>query len=115
MLLAVGGTYGVVAYAMSRRTREIGVRLALGATSHNVMRLMMGRGAGVTAAGAVAGACGALVLMRLLASMLFGVTAHDPAVFVAAPLALIAVALAACAMPAWRATRVDPVTILRAE
>jgi putative ABC transport system permease protein len=115
VLLAVGGTYGVVSYAMSRRTREIGVRLALGATPRDVMRLLMRRGAGATALGALAGAGAALVLMRLLASMLFGVTAHDPAVFVAAPFALIAVALAACAMPAWRAARIDPVTILRAE
>jgi putative ABC transport system permease protein len=115
VLLAVAGTYGVVSYTMSRRTREIGVRLALGATPRDVMRLLMGRGAGATAAGALAGAGAALALMRLLASMLFGVTAHDPAVFIAAPLALMAVALAACAVPAWRATRVDPVTILRAE
>jgi len=80
-----------------------------------VMRLLIGRGAAATAVGAIAGTGAALVLMRLLASMLFGVTAHDPIVFAAAPFALIAVALAACAMPAWRATRVDPVTILRAE
>jgi putative ABC transport system permease protein len=115
LLLAVGGTYGVVAYAMSRRTREIGVRLALGATRRGVMRLLMARGAGATAIGAAAGAAGALALMRLIESMLFGVTAHDPAVFAAAPLLLIAVALAACAMPAWRATNVDPMAILRAE
>jgi len=115
VLLALGGTYGVVSYAMSRRTREIGVRLALGATPHEVMRLLMRRGATATAIGAIAGAGAALVLMRLLASMLFGVTAHDPMIFAAAPLALIAVALVACAVPAWRATRVDPVTILRSE
>jgi putative ABC transport system permease protein len=115
VLLALGGTYGVVSYAMSRRTREIGVRLALGATPHDVMRLLIGRGAAATAVGAIAGAGAALVLMRLLGSMLFGVTAHDPMVFAAAPLALMVVALAACALPAWRATRIDPVTILRAE
>jgi len=79
------------------------------------MRLLMRRGATATAIGAIAGAGAALVLMRLLASMLFGVTAHDPMIFAAAPLALIAVALVACAVPAWRATRVDPVTILRSE
>src|SRR5260370_30936871 len=106
VLLALGGTYGVVSYAMSRRTREIGVRLALGATPLDVMRLLIGRGAAATAGGAIDGTRPALVLMRLLASMLFGVTAHDPIVFAAAPFALIAVALAACAMPAWRATRV---------
>jgi putative ABC transport system permease protein len=115
VLLAVGGTYGVIAYSMSRRTREIGVRLALGATARDVMRLLVGGGALTTGAGAMAGAGAALVLTRLFASMLFGVTARDPAIFVAAPLALIAIALAACVLPAWRATRIDPATILRAE
>jgi ABC-type antimicrobial peptide transport system permease subunit len=115
LILAVGGTYGVVSYAMSRRTREIGVRLALGAQRRDVMRLLMGNGARATAIGAAAGTLGALVVMRLLTSMLFGVKAHDPATFITAPLVLLGVALVACAMPAWRATNVDPVAILRAE
>jgi putative ABC transport system permease protein len=77
VLLALGGTYGVVSYAMSRRTREIGVRLALGAMPYDVMLILMGRGAAATAVDAMVSAGAALVLMRLLASMLFGVTAHE--------------------------------------
>jgi ABC-type antimicrobial peptide transport system permease subunit len=111
----VGGTYGVVAYATSRRTREIGVRLALGAQRHDVVRLLLRRGAWATAAGAAVGTVGAFALARLLESMLFGVAAHDPAAFMAAPLALVLVALAACTVPAWRAARMDPVVVLRSE
>jgi putative ABC transport system permease protein len=115
ILLSVGGTYGVVAYATSRRTREIGVRLALGAQRRDVVRLLLRRGAWATAAGAAAGTVGAFALARLLESILFGVAAHDPAAFMAAPLALVLVALAACTVPAWRAARMDPVVVLRAE
>lgn len=115
LLLSVGGTYGVVAYATSRRTREIGVRLALGAQRHDVVRLLLRRGAWATAAGAAVGTVGAFALARLLESMLFGVAAHDPAAFMAAPLALVLVALAACTVPAWRAARMDPVVVLRSE
>ena len=115
LILAVGGTYGVVSYAMSRRSREIGVRLALGAQRGSVVRLLVAQGAGPMAVGAVAGTAGAFVLMRVLESMLFGVTSHDPATFMTAPLLLVTVALAACAIPAWRAANIDPVTVLRSD
>jgi putative ABC transport system permease protein len=115
VLLSVGGTYGVVAYATSRRTREIGVRLALGAQRRQVVGLLLRRGAWATAGGAVAGTAGAFALARLLESLLFGVTAHDPATFLGAPLTLLLVALGACAVPAWRAALLDPVVVLRAE
>ena len=115
LLLAVGGTFGIVSYAASRRTREIGVRIALGASRGDVMRLLVGHGAAATLCGAAAGTIGAFAASRLLASMLFGVTPHDAATFVAAPLLLVAVALAASAIPAWRATSVDPAGVMRSE
>jgi putative ABC transport system permease protein len=115
LILAVGGTYGVVAYAMSQRTREIGLRLALGAQRGDLMRLLLVRGAGATAFGAMIGVTAALGVVRVMRTMLFGVGLTDPATFVLAPAALVVMALIACAVPAWRATRLDPASVLRAE
>jgi predicted permease len=115
--LALGavGIYGVVAYAVSRRTREIGVRMALGARATDVLGMVLRAGGWLTAAGVALGTVIALAASRLLAGFLFGVTPNDPAVFIAVPALLAAVAVGACAIPARRAARVDPVVALRSE
>jgi putative ABC transport system permease protein len=115
LALAAIGLFGVMAYLVSQRTREIGVRLALGATRGEVFRLILGRGLGLAVAGAVVGVGGALWLTRAMQTLLFSVSRTDPLTFIAVPLALVAVALVACYIPARRAMRVDPVTALRAE
>jgi predicted permease len=115
--LALGavGVYGVVAYAVARRTREIGVRMALGARATDVLGMVLREGGVLTGAGVTLGIAGALIASRVLASFLFGVTPTDPAVFVAVPGVLAAVALGACVIPARRAARVDPATALRSD
>ena len=113
--LAAVGVYGVSAYAVTERTHEIGVRLALGATRRDVLALVLRQGLGMAAAGAAAGVAVSLAVVRLIASQLYAVAPADPATFVAVPLMVILVALAACYLPARRATRVDPVFALRAE
>jgi len=115
LLLAAIGLYGVLAYYVSQRRREIGVRLALGAQPAHVVRLVLGRGLWLVAAGIVAGAAGAVAGGRLLQQQLFEIQATDPGTYVAAASLLAAVALIACLVPAWRATRVDPVVALRVE
>jgi predicted permease len=115
LLLAALGLYGVMAYSVGRRTGEIGLRLALGATPADVLRLVIGDGVVLLALGLVAGAGGALTLTRLLASTLHGVTPTDPGTFAAGGLVLSAAALLACWLPARRATRVDPLTAIRCE
>jgi ABC-type antimicrobial peptide transport system permease subunit len=115
LLLAVVGLYGVMAYAVSQRSKEIGVRMALGATRGSVLGLVFREGAPLLALGMAAGLGGAYALSRILESMLFGVGARDPAVFAAVPLVLTAVAVAAMVVPARRASRVDPVRTLGEE
>jgi predicted permease len=112
LLLAVVGIYGVMSYLVAQRTREIGIRLALGAGGADILRLVVGNGARMIGAGIVAGVAGAFALQRLVSTLLFGVTAVDAAsVFAVALLAVVA--LVACYLPALRATRVSPLSALR--
>ena len=115
LALALGaiGVHGVLSYDVARRMREIGIRMALGAERASVLRLIVGQALVLVAIGVLAGGAGAFVLTRTLSTLLFGVTPHDPATFAAAAGVLTIVALAAAAVPAWRATRVDPATALR--
>ncbi|MFN2565239.1 MAG: ABC transporter permease, partial [Gemmatimonadaceae bacterium] len=115
LLLAAVGLYGVVSYTVTQRTHEMGVRVALGAQARDVARLVMREGVGVTAAGAAIGVAAALAGGRFVQSLLYEVSAWDPLVFAAVAVTLLAVAVAATLVPAWRATRVDPVVALRAE
>jgi predicted permease len=114
LLLAVVGIYGVMSYLVTQRTREIGIRLALGAGGADILRLVVGNGARLIAAGIVIGVAGAFALQRLVSTLLFGVTAADTASVFAVAL-LGAVALIACYLPAVRATRVSPIAALRHE
>lgn len=113
--LAAIGIYGVLAFNVSRRTQEIGIRLALGARPGDVLRLIVGQGMWLVMVGIVLGVAGALALTRLMASLLYGVSATDPATFALVSLLLAIVALLACCVPARRAMRVDPMTALRVE
>jgi putative ABC transport system permease protein len=115
VMLAGIGIYGLLAYVVTQRTPEIGVRLAMGATPKDVVRLFVREGAALTIVGVVAGLAGALAAARALTTLLFGVTATDPATFVIVAGLLMAVALVASYVPARRAARVDPMTALRAD
>jgi putative ABC transport system permease protein len=115
LLLAAIGIYGVMSYVVSQRQTEIGVRMALGAPAAQVFRLVIGDGLRLSAIGVVIGAAGALLVARALASLLFGVRPTDPVVLAGAAAVLLAVAALASVVPAWRATRVDPMVALRSE
>ena len=115
MLLAAIGIYGVISYSVAQRTHEMGVRAALGASTWDQVRLVLGSGLSLTAIGLAIGALGALGLTQLLASLLFGVSPRDPSTLVLVAAILAAVALAACYIPARRATRIDPMIALRYE
>jgi putative ABC transport system permease protein len=115
LLLAVVGVYGVLSYSTLERTREIGVRMALGARAADVMRLVAGQGAALSLVGVLGGVAGALALSRFLRNLLFEVQPTDPAIFLEVAALLFVVALAACGIPARRAMRVDPTVALRHE
>ena len=115
LLLACVGLYGLLSYEVARRTREIGVRMALGARPSDVLRFIVRHGVALSAAGAVLGILGALAATRYIASLLYGVRPYDPVTFAAVALLLTIVALAACCIPARCAMRVDPMVALRYE
>jgi ABC-type antimicrobial peptide transport system permease subunit len=114
LLLSVVGIYGVMSYLITQRTHEIGIRIALGAQAAEILRLIVGHGARLIAAGLVIGAAVSIALQRLIAGLLFGVGPTDASAGLAVAL-LAAVALFACYVPAWRATRIDPLSALRHE
>jgi ABC-type antimicrobial peptide transport system permease subunit len=113
LLLAAIGLYGVMSYAVSQSTRELGLRMALGAGASNLLRLVMTRGLALTGGGVALGGAVALGLTRLLGNLLYKVSPHDPLAFGSAFVVMTITALAASFLPAWRATRTDPVQALR--
>jgi putative ABC transport system permease protein len=115
LLLSVIGLYGVISYSVSQMTREVGIRLALGAQRRDILTLIVGHGLVLTLIGLALGLAGAIALGRLLTSLLFGVTAIDPATYISVSLLLLLTALVACYLPARRATKVDPLVALRYE
>ena len=115
LVLTLVGLYGVMSYSVAQRTNEIGIRLALGAQTRDVMLMIVKQGSQLIVLGLVIGLVGAYALTRLISSLLFGVTAKDPFTFVAAAVLLALVAFLACYIPAWRATKVDPMDALRCE
>jgi len=115
LLLASVGIYGVLAYAVSERTREVGIRLAVGADPARIVTLILGSGARMAGAGTAIGVFGALALSYLLKTLLFGVSTRDPLTFVAVPLILMTIALLAAWLPARRASKIDPMQALRTQ
>jgi ABC-type antimicrobial peptide transport system permease subunit len=115
LLLAAIGTYGVLSYSVLERRREIGIRMALGAKQGRVLAQIMKQGLLLAGIGVAGGLAGAFALSRVLSSLLFGVQPTDPATMVAVVGTIAVVATVACALPAWRASRVDPIVVLRDE
>src|SRR5262249_36194430 len=115
LAIAAVGLYSVVAYTVAQRTKEIGIRVALGAAPRDVLGMVLSDGMRVAIAGIAAGIAAALAMSRLLASLLYGIEATDPLSFVAAPAALVLLTLAASYLPATRAAAVDPIGALRQE
>ena len=115
LVLAGAGIFGVLSGSVAERTREIGVRSALGASRRRILTLVLGQGLGLTAVGVAIGLAGAAFATRALVAMLFGVSRLDPVTYLAVVVLLAAVAAIACAVPAWRAARVDPASTLRTE
>ena len=115
LLLSAIGLYGLMAYSVAQRQREIGIRVALGAEPRRVMTEVVRDGLAVTGLGIAAGGAAALGTVQLVRSLLFGITPHDPLTLLAAPALLVLVALTACLLPAARAARTDPMVALRAE
>jgi len=113
LVLAAIGLYGVMSYAVSQSKRELGLRMALGADSSALLRLVMSHGLALTAGGVAVGAAAALGLTRLIGDLLYKVSPRDPLAFGSAFVVMAIVSLAACFLPAWRATRTDPVRALR--
>jgi putative ABC transport system permease protein len=115
IFLAAVGVYGVLSYSISQRTREFGVRIALGAQTGGVLGIAIGEGMKLALLGILAGLAGGFILTRLMSSLLFGVTARDPITFAAVAVLVVLVSFTACFIPARRATHVDPIVALRYE
>jgi putative ABC transport system permease protein len=113
--LTLTGIYGVMSYTVAQHTQEIGIRMALGAQTLDVLKLIVGQGMVLTAIGLVIGAVAAAALTQLMATLLFGVSPTDPVTFIGIALLLAFVALLACFIPARRATKIDPIVALRYE
>jgi putative ABC transport system permease protein len=113
--LAAIGVYAVMAYSVSQRTREIGIRIALGAHSRDVLRLILRQGAGLAIAGSLIGVAGAFLLRKIMASLLYGLSANDPLILSIVPCVMVLVLLLACWLPARRAAKIDPIIALRSE